>query len=339
MALYLSPYVGLGTHDTPFFPRGLDEPGASAIDLRHDCTTRDGMGMRYGLLWLPDDIPAPIGAKKLATDHGEPASKVAKQHCEGLRCHVDFSKDKNIEDVVSTLLLRPAKGHWSGLRPSRGVVEAWLGSSSGLKRWVHLPVIAGMTTRTDDFNRADENPLAGNWSGPTTSLYKIVSNQLVGQNSGDDDNYQYWNADVFPDDQFSQIQLVTYAGPSPGVTVRGSGATRNYYAYQTYAGPTSEIFKYVSGGYTVLVQASVAWNVGEYVKLVAEGTTLTCYLDANNPPATQILQVTDTTFTGGVPGIYNYFGNANVLDNWSGGDLVSAGTSVFTVTLRHRRRP
>jgi hypothetical protein len=320
MSLYLSPYVGLGTQDTPFFPRGLDEPGASAIDLRHDCTTRDGSGMRYALLWLPDDIPAPIGAKKLASDHGEPASKVAKQHCDGLRCHIDFSKDKTIEDVVSTLLLRPAKGHWGGLRPYKGVVEAWLGSSIGLRRWVHLPQLAGMTTATDNFNRADVNPIAGNWTdaGAGSSAYKIVSNQLVTNNVGGE-QYIYWNADTFSSDQFSQVQLITVNG-SIGVTVRGSGSSKDYYAIQDFNG--LDIFKFVSTTYTHLGgDAGYTWPANDYIRLVAQGTTITAYADASAPPTTQKGQVTDTTFSGGHPGIYNFNSTGAIYDNWSGGDL------------------
>lgn len=332
MSLYLSPYVGLGTKDTPFFPRGLDEPGASAIDLRYDCSTRDGSGMRYGLLWLPDDIPAPVAAKKLASDHGEPVSKAALGHCENLRCRLDFSKASTIEDAVGTLLLRPAKGHWGGLRPYKGVIEAWLGSSTGPKRWVHLPQIAGGSQALDNFNRANENPLslAGNWDSPHATHFKIVSNQLqnIGGGSAGDEWYVYWN-DTFSNDQFSQIQIISKVD-TMGVTVRGSGTATNYYAIQSFNG--LDLFKYVSASYTHLGgDTGYAWTANDYARLTASGTTLTAYADSSTTPTTQKAQVTDSTFTGGFPGIYGFGYGVNTYDNWSGGDL-SSGPIELDVT-------
>ena len=53
MAFYLAPYIGAGTRDDPFRPRGSDQPGWSAIDLRPDPSRLDGGGLSACLLFLP----------------------------------------------------------------------------------------------------------------------------------------------------------------------------------------------------------------------------------------------------------------------------------------------
>lgn len=318
MPLYLSPYIGQGTRDNPFRPSGADQSGASAIDLRIDCTRADGGGLRFALLWLPLGSSSPTGAIKLADDHGETVSTLIK-NAANTRFGLDFSKDLTIQDLVETILLRPDNGHWHRLRPNRGRVEAWLGSGTGKRRWVDFPVLAGGATALDNFNRADENPLAGNWTSVSANPFRLIGNQAYGSGAGSGETYAYWNANTFSDDQFSQIQIVT-ANEALGVTVRGSGASTDYYAVQDFTG--ANLFKYVSGAYTSLDQQSYAWSTNDYIRLAASGSTLTVYGDASNPPTTQIAQATDTTFASGKVGIYDWFGNA-ILDNWSGGDLSS----------------
>lgn len=323
MALYLSPYIGQGTRDDPFRPSGADQSGASAIDLRIDCTRADGGGIKFALLWLPGGIPNPTGAIKLADDHGEIVSALIK-NAATTRFRLDFSKDLTIQDVVETILLRPDNGHWHRLRPSNGRVEAWLGSGAGHRRWVDFPVVAGGATALDDFNRADENPLAGNWTSVSANPFRLISNQVQGSGVSFVESYAYWNATPFGNDQFSQLQIVT-ANFSLGVTVRGSGAPTDYYCTQFYPSNSADLFKYVSGSYTSLAGGAYAWTTNDYIRMTAVGSTLTFYADASNPPTTQILQVTDTTFSSGKVGIYDWNGVA-VLDNWSGGDLSAADT-------------
>ncbi|MDP3891934.1 hypothetical protein, partial [Nocardioides sp.] len=43
--LYLAPYVGAGTDNDPFRPRGSEQPGWSAIDLRADSTILAGRAL------------------------------------------------------------------------------------------------------------------------------------------------------------------------------------------------------------------------------------------------------------------------------------------------------
>ena len=155
MPYYLSRYVGLGTQDDPCRALGAEEPGAAAIDLRADGgATPEGGGLNACLLYLPTARSLP-GLERLADDAGEPASnaiKVRLRHALGL----SPLASETFDALVLELLLNPPVHGWKPLLPSIRADEfaVHLGPLRKTQR-----VLRGGATASDDFNRADENPI------------------------------------------------------------------------------------------------------------------------------------------------------------------------------------
>src|SRR6267143_4180867 len=89
-----------------------------------------------------------------------------------------------------------------------------------------------MTVRaTDNFNRADADPIGGNWTG-FAGNGAIVGNQLRQSTAGGIDAYIIWNADTPPADHYSKIGFVASVnngtdvedgGPCARLTTGGNG--------------------------------------------------------------------------------------------------------------------
>lgn len=323
MALFLSPYIGQGTKADPFRPRGLDQPGSSAIDIRLDPTRADGKGIPYALLWLPSGIPDPTGAKKLADDYGESVSALIKT-LSNTKLGLDFSRDSTIQDIVETILLRPDRDGWKSLRPAKGIYECWLGSGSGKRDWIGLPSVAGGSI-TDNFNRANESPVAAPWTkNGTGSNLNLTSNALAKPLSGDDVFYYYsgsWN-----NDQSSQVLYVSaFTDDDWGPAVRiGSGGTLNGYFYDQYNGGRV-LLKWVSGSLSVIESPSGATATGVPYKLDVAGSTIRYYdngVEHANSPAT------DTSLTSGSPGVFVYGPGGSLDDFLATGEVASGGGSL-----------
>ncbi len=98
--------------------------------------------------------------------------------------------------------------------------------------------MAWTSVATDNFNRANENPLAGNWSTLTGMAgFKIVSNVVGPINDGQ--SFTRWNANSFNNDQYSSFKLgtlsTTFSSIGPAVRCSTSAGTA-YMATTNYSG-------------------------------------------------------------------------------------------------------
>lgn len=325
MPLYLSPYIGAGVHGNPFRPQGLNEPGASAIDIRLDPTRADGGGIPYALLWLPSGIPDPKGAEKLADDYGESVSALIKT-LSNTKLGLDFSRDSTIQDIVETILLRPDTEGWKSLRPTKGVYECWLGSGSGKRDWIGLPAIAGGAI-TDSFTRSNETPLASPWTRLTGGSGNInLSSNAITSSAEGEKFYYYSNAGGWNADQTSQFLLSTEATNNdwgPAVRIGASGFSGYLYGQFT---SSREIAKFVSGSYSSVEVASGDSSTGNDYQITIVGSTIR-YYDAGvqnaNSPATD----TSLSTAGNGAGIFAYDSGGSY-DNFSAtGEIASGGTN------------
>lgn len=312
VALFLSPYIGTGTKDDPFRPRGLDEPGASAIDIRLDPTRSDGNGIGVALLWLPVGTPDPVGVFKLADDYGDTLSQPMRNQLNS-RLGLSFAADATIQDAVETILLRPTDGLWHQLRPSRGRLEAWLGSGTGKRRWIDQPVVAGGTI-TDDFNRANENPIASPWTAIAESVgaIQLLSNAMA--NVNDDDAFYYYDkAGRWGVDQSSQF---TYASAVPNddwaPSIRLGGYGRSAYTYEQWSTQRTAA-KFVHGTFTVIENVTGSASTGNTYKLDGVGSTLR-YYDNGSEHASSPATDTSLDTPGYGPGIVIYLSGGSVDD-------------------------
>ena len=182
---------------------------------------------------------------------------------------------------------------------------------------------------SDNFQRADANPIGGNWS-PLSSgnTAQIVSDNVrISTVSSPGDSY--WNALSWPNDQWSQITLGTIVGTTSfaGCEVRmDTSGTKSAYRLAwggaaTGSGGTLYLQKQVSGTTTVLQSRSLTANIGDVFTLCAIGSDISAYWNGF-----LVLAITDTSLTSGAAG-FQESSSAAVADAnitaWSGGSFQS----------------
>jgi len=172
---------------------------------------------------------------------------------------------------------------------------------------------------TDNFNRTNADPEGNDWTTSTGSRdVKISGNTLMMGAGGSGTNALAFfdNAATFANNQYSQMKINTLGQGAPAVRVQ-SGSESAYLLDPT---STTEVSIYIlnDGASTVLGAAcSGTFAVSDTFKLTASGSTLTAY---QNGTAISGCSRTDSTFTGGNPGVRLY-GATGAADDWAGGDL------------------
>lgn len=170
---------------------------------------------------------------------------------------------------------------------------------------------------SDNYTRADANPIGGNWTTATgVNGHKILSNQcrIITANA---DACSYWNADTPNNDQWAQI---TYGGTTfgDGPAVRISTSATDYY-FITDSGGNIFFYRSKTGVQTQLgtaLNAVSAWAVGDTLKLEVIGSTLKAYRNGVQIGSTY----TDATpLTTGRVGVYMY--SDTTYTAWAGGNV------------------
>ncbi|HET9970203.1 MAG TPA: hypothetical protein VFQ68_18365, partial [Streptosporangiaceae bacterium] len=185
------------------------------------------------------------------------------------------------------------------------------------------------TSASDDFNRANGG-LGANWTAISDGAMAISSQQAIGTAGATTGATR--TAETYPSDQYSQIQVTSTAlsgGQWIAAAVRMQSSGQNAYAglyYWNFGSPELMLFERSGGAWTQLggVYNSGALAAGTQLKLVAAGSTISFLQNG-----VQRLSVTDTSFTGGAPGVMA-FGNSTA-DNWSGGSGTGGTTSTYSV--------
>ena len=174
----------------------------------------------------------------------------------------------------------------------------------------------------DDFNRADGS-LGPNWTATSDGAMAISSQAVTGTVNANTGEIR--TAETYASDQYSQVEVTSTqltGGQWIGPAVRLQGGGQNGYLgiyYWNSGNPELMLFLRNAGNWTQLGSYNTApLTAGTQLKLTAVGNTV---VFAEN--GVQRVAVTDSTFTGGAPGIMAH-GSAQA-DNWSGG---SAGFEV-----------
>lgn len=183
-----------------------------------------------------------------------------------------------------------------------------------------------VTNVSDNFNRAGPG-LGANWTAVTgfTDL-AIASSTKVAASATSTHCVEYWNANSFQDDQFSEATIVDlFGGSFLGLTLRHqAGASNSFYAaYVAVGGNTTTIFNWTAGigAVSLVSDAGATWAGGDVVRFEATGTTLTVKQNGAT-----VVSITDATFASGSPGIDIFVAvlTDGTLDDWSAGPLVGA---------------
>lgn len=185
---------------------------------------------------------------------------------------------------------------------------------------------------SDNFTRANENPIAGNWSqrfvGTSWCAAQIVSNVVESTVAGSNGD-SYWNALTWNNNQWAQITVGAMSASSfVGVNLRGSLNSADNTAYRLYwngntgSSGTWAFQKYVSGVQTTLKTGTLTVNIGDTLTGVVIGTNLMLYW--NN---LLLAIVSDSSISAGVPGFMiapiTSVANAKITA-WSGGNFIAS---------------
>lgn len=172
---------------------------------------------------------------------------------------------------------------------------------------------------TDNFNRADSANLGANWTEQGSGL-AIISNAAGGNVNGAY-QFDYWNADVFPNDQYSQAVIGTLNGELL-LTVRAQNVVAfDLYALLIQADGDSYIFRWDDALPTLVSSlGNFSFSSTDVIKFTAVGTTLQAYKNGSPLGAS----ATDATYASGSAGI-GCLNIADRWDNWEGGAVVVSG--------------
>jgi hypothetical protein len=186
---------------------------------------------------------------------------------------------------------------------------------------------------TDNFTRADENPLSqgGNWTNPASDRFQIVST-VACATAPINDCYSTYTGVSFPNDQYAAVRI-----GSPGLFVSEAGYgvvlrfvdANNFYRIVTKADEVS-VAKIQSSSFSVITTRAVTMVTGDIFKAEVRGTTIRVY--QNGVQLGADISDATTTLLSGRAGLYNSGPTANPptgVTSFEAGDFASAGRPNF----------
>lgn len=321
MSLQICQWQGDGTKANGFRPAGIDGIGVDWClwDIRPDPTQISG----FCLVECAASVPGAL--RTIGDAPGDTLTPAARNFLNN-RLGTNHT-DTNLVDFLQQMALRPPTGKWLPVRApdGPGSFELWIG-----QRWFSIPNIAGGTAlATDNFNRADANPISGNWttfSGETA--FQITTNTARPSNSLSDAG-SYESSATWPNDQYSQAKATAPTsfndGSGIGVRVRMSTSART--AYDSIVDSSGHAFhdKFVAGTFTQIWTRAITYSAGAVIYLEVQGTTLVTKYNGAAVGASN----TDSSIASGKAGL-RHSSNTNsntLLDDWEGGDFGGGGGS------------
>lgn len=196
-----------------------------------------------------------------------------------------------------------------------------------------------MTTVSDSFDRANENPLAGNWTvgtGSGETAFNLNGNIVVPNNLVSDAS-AWWSGATWGNDQSSQAKLTVNgtagSGAGVGLTLRhiATASTKTFYRFVVdhAASNNVNISRQITGSSTSLATFTVAsWADGDTWQFTAVGpaaaTVLTVYRNGG-----QVGTFTDnSSIASGLPGLaYSSTETSASINDWVGTDVFSTLTT------------
>jgi hypothetical protein len=166
---------------------------------------------------------------------------------------------------------------------------------------------------SDNFTRADANPIGGNWTqqftGAGFTTAQLASN-LFESSAVSDNSDSYWNAvawSTYPD-QFAQLTLHALADSNSWMSMNVRGTVGAWTSASTYrlsvrgpigASSAYQLYKYVGGTWTTLIPiTTLPTSVSDVFTLTVAGSTISVYQNGN------LLTVfTDSSVASGSAGV------------------------------------
>jgi len=188
-----------------------------------------------------------------------------------------------------------------------------------------VPAQISPSTNSDNFTRANQAPLAGNWTtwGSAAAL-NLTSNAVVPSSTtlicG-----SYWNANSFGDNHYSEVTVATVGTSGtacgPAVRMSSNGSQTNGYCGEIFSGTVMVLQKIVNGVRSNLgTAATVTTSPGDVIRLSVSGCMLTMTKNG-----VVIRCIYDGMFpSGGAPGIMIFQNNLaapSTFNAWNGGQF------------------
>ena len=177
---------------------------------------------------------------------------------------------------------------------------------------------------SDNFNRANENPISTNgWtdSGAADKLQLLTNTVQPTSFVSGVDAYAIRNNWTSGDDQYSQAEVTvvgTGANSGFGVVVRHSptAATVTFYRLVMASNGGWELCRFVAGAKTSILTGTATYAAGTALGLLIQGATLSCWYGGVQIGTNKI----DANILIGVPGLaYSTESTSGSLDNWDAG--------------------
>lgn len=181
------------------------------------------------------------------------------------------------------------------------------------------------------------NSLGANWTaslaGSDRSLSIVSNAAAVDAGDVNQDGANFWNADAFPDDQYSQAPITVTGtvggGSGMGLCVRAA-AGKTYYrlVIDHAAGNNVELARFVAGAFTQLwIRAANGFVNGDLLRLEVRTVGADAVLKALLNGVAIGADFTDTSpIASGAAGLsYSGGETAASADDWEGGSLAVSG--------------
>lgn len=330
--LYLAPFVGSGSYAAKdgYRPRGVDGIAGWARIAFHQRGRTPTADDRC-LVWTPDAQPITGEGQRvtqLLADETESLSRALGTRLETDLGIADLSRANNGAALLKELLFGRTATRWNGVVPTRGgLKEVWLAGRRWAFETVEVSKQLGIDP-TDNFNRANETPLASPWTRLTggSGNINLASNAITASAAGD--KFYYYSGAASGGNHFSEISqnsAVTEDDWGPAVRIGENGLSGYWFSQYHQFGNDEAINCLDGGSFTSVATANltdIANGVVCYIEI--SGSSITCKRNG----ATSIGPTTDTLLAGNGngPGVFLYQ-TGGALDNWQGGDLGGGGAT------------
>ena len=174
----------------------------------------------------------------------------------------------------------------------------------------------GQNSVLDTFDRADENPITGNWGDSGIGTFQIISNQCAPTSLND---VMYWE-DYWGDSEgYLTIAVKSTGNNSPGIYIRVVDET--YYKINVNPVANTIDLQMYDGSFHQLGTVNQTITNGDSVGWSANGSALKVYYKVGAGDWTPIIEATDTSYTFGLTSIQLYNDTAQRIDNYGGGPI------------------
>lgn len=337
---YLAPYVGTGTVTDPFTPRGSEQPGWSAIDIRPNGAVISGRA----LIAVPT-ADATIG--EYLGDDPDGVS-IAVRNLVQSRLGLTLAATR-LRPILAELLMahgREDGTRWRNLKPSRRRKRYEIYLDHQL--FWSQPIVAGGVTYTESFTTGDSDTLGPDltWTEIRGDI-DIVGNlaQSVGTAT---DHIARADHDLSSADHYAQAVVgaseeTDTAAPSVMVRKDATADRTFYHSYLNFQINSVDQRKQISGADSNIANTVFVSNAGTtyLLRLEVDGDTLETFVDT----ISRLGPTTDTSITTGLrTGLRGFKATSGFLtwDSFEAGDLgvvaPDAGGSYSVTYARPRLR-